>query len=92
MEVYNLNSVALYEARGLAKCWEAYAKHATNEGVMVMGVNDHTGYVFLMLENGITIGSQFGKDVEFIIFDCEADDELFFDDYEEAYNNSNVIK
>lgn len=92
MEVHNLNSVALYEARGLAKCWEAYSQNATHEEVMVMGFNDQTGYVYLMLENGITICSQFGKDVEFIIFDCEADEELFFDDYDEAYNNSNVIK
>jgi hypothetical protein len=35
------------------------------------------------LENGITIGSCVGQDVEYIVFDNETENELILDNYEE---------
>jgi hypothetical protein len=85
MEMYNLENPATLEALGLSKCWEAYANNAAGQDIMSIGFNDQTGYVYIALENGITIASAFGRSVEFIIFNDE-DQEFFLDDYETASN------
>jgi hypothetical protein len=46
-----------------------------------------SGYVYIALENGISIASCFGQDVDYIKYDFETGEELFFDTYEEAINN-----
>lgn len=89
--MYNLESPAHLEAKGLARCWDAYAENTPRHYIMCIGFNDQTGYVYIALENGITIASAFGKPVEFIIFDCEADEEVLFETYEEAYNSTLAI-
>jgi hypothetical protein len=43
----------------------------------------NTGYVYLALENGITIASCFGQDSEFIVYDEETEEEKFFSTFEE---------
>ena len=65
---------------------ESYRQNAFNEDIMECGFNKNTGYVYIALENGIQIASNFGYPVEFIVYDNEEGDELFFEDYEEAYN------
>ena len=89
--MYNLEAPAHLEAKGLARCWEAYANNASGQDIMSIGFNDQTGYVYIILENGITIVSVFGKPVEFIIFDCETEEELIFDDYDEALKSPLTI-
>jgi hypothetical protein len=50
---------------------------------MEEGFNINTGYVYLALDNGITIASCFGQEVEFIVFNYDTGQEDFFYSVEE---------
>jgi hypothetical protein len=71
------------DAMSKAKVWEAYSKHYGGEEIMEEGFNLNTGYVYLALENGVTIASNFGQDVIYFVNDFETEEELEFDSYEE---------
>lgn len=73
------NFVFYLEAKGKSKIWNAYAEYFAAEEIMEEGFNPNSGYVYLALEMGVTIASAFGKDVEYIVYDHETDEELFFD-------------
>jgi len=77
------NSFAYLEAKGKSKVWEAYAEHYAAEEIMEEGFNPNSGYVYLALENGITIASAFGQEVDFIYYDLDNDQEIIFDSFEE---------
>lgn len=66
---------------------KAYKDYALDEDIMECGFNKQSGYVYIALENGISIASCFGQDVEYITYDFENGEEGFFDNYEEAYSN-----
>lgn len=84
----NLNSaIAFCEAKGLSNCFKAYAEHCALEEIMEVGFNPNSGYVYLALENGISICSAFGNEVEFLVTDFETGEEHFFDSYDEAENH-----
>ncbi len=84
LTMYNLSEPAYCEAKGLSKVWEAYANECSRDEIFQVGFNNHNGYVYIALENGITIGSAFGRSVEYIINDPEDGEEFFFDSIEEA--------
>jgi hypothetical protein len=77
------NSLAYLEAKGMSKVWKAYAEHYAAEEIMEEGFNPNSGYVYIALENGITIASSFGQEVEFIVFNYETGQEDFFYSVEE---------
>jgi hypothetical protein len=77
------NSFAYLESIGKSKVWKAYADNFANEDIMEEGFNPNSGYVYIALENGVTIGSCVGNDVEFIVYDDQQDEELFLDSYTE---------
>jgi len=79
-------SFAYLEAKGKSKVWAAYAENCPCEEIMEEGFNINSGYVYLALENGFTIASSFGQDVEFIVNDFESGEEIFFDSFEEMEN------
>lgn len=85
MEIYNLkNSIAYCEAKGLSLCFRAYADFSAGEEILEIGFNHNSGYVYIALENGISICSAFGRPVEFLITNFETGEETFFDTFEEA--------
>jgi hypothetical protein len=65
----------------------AYQEVAQREDIMECGFNKMSGYVYIALENGVTIASCFGQSVDYIKYDFETGEEEFFDTYEEALNN-----
>lgn len=71
------NSFAYLEAKGKSKVWMAYAEHFSSEEILEEGFNPNSGYVYIALENGVTIASSFGQDVDFIIYDEEEGQEMF---------------
>jgi hypothetical protein len=77
------NSFAYLESIGKSKVWKAYADNFANEDILEEGFNPNSGYIYIALENGITIGSCVGQDVEYIVFDNETENELILDNYEE---------
>ena len=65
----------------------AYKEYALDEDIMECGFNNQSGYVYIALENGVTIASCFGQDVEYLTYDFETGQEGFFNSYKEAYSN-----
>lgn len=87
LTIHNLGtSIAYCEAQGLAKCFEAYAENCAGEDILDGGIgfNPNSGYVYIALENGVTICSCLGRDVEYLVTDFETGEETFFGDYHEA--------
>jgi len=84
--IYGLesSSIAYCEAMGLSKCFQAYAN--ITEEIMEGGIgfNSNSGYIYIALENGISICSMLGRDVEYLVTDLNNGEEFFFDTYEEA--------
>ena len=66
---------------------KAYQEFAQGEDIMECGFNKNSGYVYIALENGVQIASCFGQSVDYIKYDFDNGEELFFDTYEEALNN-----
>lgn len=87
IEIFGLDeNIAYSEAIGLSKCFAAYA--TLNEDIMEGGIgfNPNSGYVYIALENGISICSMLGNDVEYMVTNHNDGEELFFDTYDEAIN------
>jgi hypothetical protein len=81
MEIHNLDNPAFCEAMGLSNVFKAYAEECSREDIMEVGFNANSGYVYIALENGITIASCMGQRVEYIVTDFETGEESFFDNY-----------
>ena len=82
----SIDGPAYCEAMGISKVFEAYAIYASREFIIDGGVgfNPNSGYVYIALENGITICSMLGRDVEFLKVDADNGNEHFFNNYIEA--------
>jgi hypothetical protein len=91
MNYYNLENPAYCEAKGLSKVFEAYANELSREDIMEVGFNKDSGYVYIALENGISIGSLLGNDVEYLVTDFEDGTEYFLDTYKEAEEKQNEL-
>lgn len=79
-------SIAYFEAKGLSICFAAYADNCTAEDIMDIGFNPNSGYVYIALENGISICSCMAQDVEYLITNFDNGEEYFFTTYTEAIN------
>ena len=84
MEIYNLSeSICYLEAVGLSKVFAAYAENAAGEDINMIGFNQNTGYIYIYLENGVSICSCLGQAVEYLINDFETGEDHFFNTYDE---------
>ena len=72
------------DAKSKSIIWEAYANYFAGEEIIEEGFNLNSGFVYIALEHGVTIASAFGQPVEFIIYNDETEEEMFFDSIEEA--------
>jgi len=77
------NSFAYLESIGKSKVWAAYAENFAGETIMEEGFNPNSGYIYIALDNGVTIGSCVGHEVEYILTEYENGEEIFFDSYQE---------
>ena len=80
------DSIASCEAQGLSKCFQAYADNCPGEYIMEIGFNPNSGYTYIALDNGITICSMLGREVEYLIVSFMDGEETFYNQYEEALN------
>lgn len=84
--LYNLSeSIPFCEAMGLSKVFRAYAEQADRESILDGGIgfNANYGNIYLALENGISMVSCLGQDVEYLIYNKNEEEE-FFPSYKEA--------
>jgi hypothetical protein len=85
--IHNLkDSIASCEALGLSKCFKAYSQFCNGEYILEIGFNPNSGYTYIALDNGITICSMLGNDVEYLIVSFMDGEESFFQSYEQAIN------
>lgn len=88
MTIYGLNETSLpyCEAKGLAVCFSAYADYCETADIMEYGIgfNSKSGFVYIALDNGITICSMLGGYARYLVTDFETKEETFFDTYENA--------
>ena len=84
LTIYNLSNPAFCEAQGLAKVFQAYADNCAREEIMEVGFNPNSGYVYIALENGVSICSMLGREVEYLVTNFDTGAESFFDDYESS--------
>ena len=91
MNYVNLENPAYCEAQGLAKVHQAYADNCVPEDIMEIGFNPNSGYVYIALENGISIASMLGQSVEYIVNDFEDGTEYFLATYKEAEDQLNEL-
>lgn len=77
------------DALSKANIWERYANYFAGEEIMEEGFNLNTGYVYLALENGVTIASCFGQAAEFFVYDQDTDEEISFLFYQDLQNYLN---
>ena len=87
LTIYGLSeNIAYCEAKGLSNVFGAYAEHCNGEFIMDGGIgfNSNSGYVYITLENGISICSMLGREVEYLVTDLEDGEERFFSTYHEA--------
>jgi len=84
--IYNLdsNNLTYCESIGLSKCFMAYSNIIEDIMEGGIGFNPNSGYVYIALENGISICSNMGRDIEYLVTDFNNGEEYFFDTYEEA--------
>jgi hypothetical protein len=84
-QVYGLSSdsIACCEAHGLSNCFLAYAEHCAGMS-FECGFNPNSGYVYIALENGISICSMLGREVEYLVTNFDNGEEYFFPTYHEA--------
>jgi hypothetical protein len=80
-------SIASCEAYGLSNCFKAYADNCRGEYIMEIGFNPNSGYTYIALENGVSICSMLGREVEYITISFMDNEENFFESYEEALNS-----
>ena len=97
MEIINFDKMGSSDKYSLELVWKAYNDIRLNEEIFEIGFNLNSGYVYIALENGVSIASCFGQEVDFIVTDHENSKEHFFDSYEEADAklirlNENLIK
>jgi hypothetical protein len=78
------DGIAFCEAHGLSQVFAAYANECATEWIMEVGFNENSGYVYIALENGVSICSMLGREVDYIVTDFEDGEEHLFDSYEEA--------
>ena len=73
------------DKKSLELVWMAYNYNTKGlEEIFEIGFNLDSGYVYIALENGVSIASNFGQAVDYIVTDYEDGTEYFLDTYEEA--------
>jgi len=85
MTTQTQTSFAYLDAKSKSIVWAAYAEYFAGEEIMEEGFNINSGYIYIALENGVTIASAFGKKVEYIVYDDENETEDFLDTAKQAY-------
>ena len=81
-----MNSLGQLDMASYVNICIDYMKYAPNEEIMEVGYNSNSGYVYIALENGVTIASAFNQEVEYIITNFETGEEHFCETYNAALN------
>ena len=85
MEIHNFKLMGSTDFLSMKRVWKSYHNVVwASEDIFEIGFNENSGYVYIALENGVSIASCFGQSVEYIVTDMENGEEFFYDSYTEA--------
>lgn len=86
MEISNFDNFRYCETVGLANCFKAVSELLGSYFIDVdaIGFNDNSGYVYIALDNGISICSMLGREVEYLATCFDTGAEFFFDNYDDC--------
>lgn len=79
----NIKELKSLDLKSYINCLNAFSM-LENEYIEEYGFNENSGYVWLYLENGITICSTLGRNVEYLVYNYDTEEEVFFNTYSEA--------
>lgn len=79
----NIKELKSLELKSYINCLNAFSM-LENEYIEEYGFNENSGYVWLYLENGITICSLLGGAVKYLVYNYDTEEEVFFNTYSEA--------
>ena len=93
MEILNFDNMHYCETVGLANCFTAIGKLLGHYliDVEAVGFNDNSGYVYIALDNGISICSMLGRDVEYLATCFDTGEEFFFDNYKDCLDKQHEL-
>ena len=91
VNVDNMNKLQESDFESWLLVQKAYRNDCWNEPIMECGFNQNSGYVYIALENGISIASSFGQGVDYLVTDFETGMEYFLDTYNEAIEKLNTL-
>ena len=92
METTNfINSLGSADLQSFINVLDAYNSDYETRKLEIeyLGFNTNSGYVYLALENGISIISAFGRGVDFLVTNYRNSNEEIFDTYDEALSYLN---
>tara|TARA_R100001163_G_C5063390_1_gene200670 strand:- start:55 stop:345 length:291 start_codon:yes stop_codon:yes gene_type:complete len=85
MKIINFDKMGSTDKYSLELVWIAYNQSTKGlQEIFEIGYNLNSGYVYIALENGVSIASCFGDTVDYIVSDYKDGTEYFLDTYEEA--------
>jgi len=90
---FDLNIMGSMDIESMHIVIKAFQDLEYNESIMEggTGFNTSSGYVYIALENGITLASCVGQSVDYLVTDYDTGEEHFCDTYEEAINTLEKI-
>ena len=88
---FDLDKMGSSDIQSMYKVIDAYKNLYIKEDIFETGFNTHSGYVYIALENGVSICSCFGQEVDYLVTDYEDGEETFHDTYQEAIEHNNKI-
>lgn len=84
---FNLDEMGSSDIASMHKVIYAYENIPSSDKYIMYGgtgFNTSSGYVYIALENGVSICSCFNQSVDYLVTDYDTGEEQFFDTYEEA--------
>lgn len=93
MQILNFDNFTYCETVGLANCFTAISKLLGHYliDVEAVGFNDNSGYVYIALDNGISICSMLGREVEYLATCFDTGAEFFFDNYKDCLDKQHEL-
>ena len=91
---FNLNEMGSSDIQSMHLVIDAWKQiDSDNKEIMCEGTgfNIMSGYVYISLENGISIISFFGQEVEYLVTNFDTGEEYFYKTFEEAIDQSEKI-
>lgn len=89
---FNLNEMGNSDISSMHLVIDAWSElNKSDKDIFTTGFNKMSGYVYIALENSISICSCFGQEVEYLVTDFATGEEYFYETYEEALNKLEIL-